>query len=189
MKYFILLLSVFLVVLACNKPSDTGPDRENMLRNGKWKLVDMAHTFLKFKPGQLGYDTTEHDTLRYCNRDDYFIFGPGFNGTVSSNSIKCEVSDPDQVPFRWEALNNDTILVIYGLSSFGASLTDTSLHYIAAVPNTVHGTGPVFTDPYKVTFKQFSQGSMVLRTYQTYTDPLDVRKTDTSFWDYTFINY
>lgn len=160
-----------------------------MLRTGKWKLTDMAYTYLIFKPGQPGYDTTVHDTLQDCNVDDYFVLGPVFNGTVSAGTTKCDVGQPDQASFRWETLNNDTIITLYGLGNYGSSLTDTALHYISAVPGTVHGSGPVFTDPYTARFKSFSQANMILRVYQTYTDPLDNKKVDTSFWDYTFVNF
>lgn len=189
MKYFIVLISVLFITLSCNKPSDPTPDKKNMLRTGKWKLTDMAYTYLIFKPGQPGYDTTVHDTLQDCNLDDYWVFGPGFNGTINAGTKHCATSDPDQVPFRWETLNTDTTLVLYGMGTYGASLTDTSLNYIAAIPGTVHGSGPVFTDPYKAVFKSFSQSNMVLRISKTYVDPVDNKKVDTSFWDYTFVNF
>ena len=159
-----------------------------MLRTGKWKLTDMAYTYLLFNPGQPGYDTTVHDTLRDCNKDDYFIFGPVFNGTVSSGATKCSASESDQAAFRWQTLNNDTTIILYGLANYGSD-TDTGLHYFAAAPGTMHGSSPVFPDPYTATFKNFSQSSMTLRVAKYYIDPNDLRKVDTSFWDYTFVNY
>ena len=183
MKYFLLSVSLLFILASCNKPSNSTPDRENMLRQGRWMMTDMAYTHLLFKAGIPAYDTVEHDTLKKCDSDDYFIFGPGFGGTINSGSIKCATSEPDQINFRWTANNNDTGITLYGANAFAAS--DTSFHYIASVP----GATPVFTDPYVATFKAFSQNGFVMRVYNTYTDPLDNKKVDTNFWDYTFVNF
>jgi hypothetical protein len=184
MKYCLLTLSLLFVLASCNKPGNSTPDRENMLRQGKWKMTDMAHTYLLFKPGVPPVDTVVHDTLKECDRDDYLVFGPGFNGTINSGATKCiPNAEPDQINFRWQPNNNDTGITLFGANAFGAA--DTSFHYIASVP----GAMPVFTDPYTATFKSFSQSVIVLDVYTTYTDPLDNKKVDTSFWDYTFVNF
>ncbi len=190
MKYFLLSLTVvFIAFLSCNKTTDNVPDLENMLRNGKWKLVDMSYTYLLFPSGKVAYDTTIHDTLKTCNQDDYLVFGPGFAGTINTGTVKCDFAEPDQVGFRWLTQNNDTTIIFYGASAYGSSTTDTSVHYFSAVPGTVHGSAPVFPSEYTATFKQFSQSSMVLRVINTYSDPGDNKKVDTTFWDYTFVNF
>jgi hypothetical protein len=102
MKYFLLAALVLLGFSACDK-AENPPTREDELRQGKWKKV--AGTIRK--DPAIGPDVTTNyfEELAPCKKDDYIIFRTNFDASQFSGD-KCDLSEPDEIPFRWELYNN-----------------------------------------------------------------------------------
>jgi hypothetical protein len=102
MRYFILIALLFGGLSSCKK-AETTVTREDELRAGKWKMI--AGT-LRVDPS-IGKDTIIHyyDSLPTCKKDDYIVFSSNFIG-LQNTGAKCDLSEPDDVDFRWELYNN-----------------------------------------------------------------------------------
>ncbi len=112
-KYFLTALSVILILVACNKKptTTTTPDREAMLRTGKWKIS--GGTFTMKLPN--GADTTLNytDYITDCHKDDYIMFDSLMHAAVYSGTTKCDLSDPDHIPFVWKLSNDGNNIDLY----------------------------------------------------------------------------
>jgi hypothetical protein len=163
MKYCLLSLSLLILLVSCQKTSDTTSTREDDLRNGKWKLVKMSVVYKVNYP--VPHDSTLPVTITSCKEDDFLTFGPGFNGGINSGSSKCSPADPDITPFSWEPVNNDNGLNIYGAATMFGS-------------NTINAT-----------LKNFTPGSFTLSYYTTVQDPMVTTQTDTITYNANMINF
>ncbi|MCW3122775.1 MAG: hypothetical protein JWQ38_2267 [Flavipsychrobacter sp.] len=130
-KYFVLTLSVILLFVACNKrPTPAAPDRESMLRTGKWKIA--GGTFTKKLP--YGNKDTTLQYLNFipdCRKDDYIVFDSQKHAAVFSGALKCNASDADKIPFVWQLTNNGGNIDFYnGFNNlYSASATIIPVHF------------------------------------------------------------
>ena len=106
MKNFLLFFTAVMLFSACNQTKPTfSPDRVNILRSGRWKVVSGTVTLKK--PN--GLDTT----LNYmpfvppCHLDDYIKFDSGNHGATFPGTILCYASDADSIGFIYNMRNND----------------------------------------------------------------------------------
>ncbi len=111
MKYFLLVLSIIVVIASCNKPPVTTPSRESMLRVGKWHVT--AGTLTLRKPN--GVDTTLNylNWIPVCHRDDYIKFDSLNVGYLFPGSDICNAGDADSIGFTWKLENGETTMSLY----------------------------------------------------------------------------
>ena len=112
-KYILLAFSAIVLYTSCNKkPTAAAPDRESMLRTGKWKVT--AGTFTRRLP--IGSKDTTLNYLNFipsCHKDDYIIFDSMMHAAVYSGTSKCNASDADHIPFVWQLKNNGNNIDLY----------------------------------------------------------------------------
>lgn len=112
-KYILLAFSAIILYTSCNKtPKPAAPDRESMLRTGKWKIS--AGTFTRRLP--IGNKDTTLNYLNFipsCHKDDYIVFDSLMHAAVYSGAIKCNASDADHIPFVWQLKNNGNNIDLY----------------------------------------------------------------------------
>ncbi|MBA3829369.1 MAG: hypothetical protein H0X33_10570 [Taibaiella sp.] len=180
MKYFVLPLFALLIFASCTKPAPTQVlSVEDMLRTGKWKVSEGSDTFKTFSFG-FAQDTVVIDSIPDCHQDDYIVFGPNLNGFIYSGTKKCDVSEPDQIGFTWQPVNNDSGINFFGAASlFGRSIYDRRfVNYSPSGSNIVN-----------TRLLSFSQSNFVLQYYVTFTDPFKPKKTDSIRYTLTFTNF
>jgi hypothetical protein len=117
MKYFIPILVALFVMEGCiQKTPSITPNKESMLRTGRWKVT--SGTITQRKPN--GWDTTLNYMLFVpsCHTDDYIRFDSLNHAYVYSNTIKCSQADPDSISFVWRLLNNDQNMDILNVFNF-----------------------------------------------------------------------
>jgi hypothetical protein len=109
MKYFLLALSVVVVLAACTQKAPTvTPNRENLLRAKKWRISGGSMTV----KNPNGKDTTL-DYLNFidsCYQDDYVKFDSMHFGSLYTGEIKCNPADPISRSFTWKLWNNDNYI-------------------------------------------------------------------------------
>jgi hypothetical protein len=138
MRYCILFIACFMVLASCQKTPTATTSREDVLRNGNWKLTQ---GILEYKvpydsPAtsmMLGYVTlTAHnydfngdtivdimrviDTIR---KDDYFTFGVNNYGLNHLGLLRSSIAQPDSIGFNWYLTNDgNTITFANALNAF-----------------------------------------------------------------------
>ncbi len=110
-KFSIFTLAVLAVIAACNKKPNPAPNKEDILRAGKWS-ISSGKVIVKLPNGK---DTTLNylDYMPWCRRDDYMRFQEGQTAAIFTSGNKCSVADPDSIFFNWYFSNNETNLSMY----------------------------------------------------------------------------
>jgi hypothetical protein len=111
MRYFLLALSMIVVLAACNQEPTVTPNRENLMRAKRWKITDGTITVKT--PG--GKDTLLKylDYIDTCYVDNYIKFDSNHFGRLMMGDIKCNLADPDSRNFTWRLWNNDKYIDLY----------------------------------------------------------------------------
>jgi hypothetical protein len=107
-----MILSAIVVFSACSTTPTITPGKEDMLRNGKWKV---ASGELKARLPS-GLDTTiDYVSFVYpsCNQDDYIVFDSQYHAAVFSGGTTCNPGDPVSIPFKWKFKNNQNSIDLY----------------------------------------------------------------------------
>lgn len=157
-KYFLTSLSVVMMLVSCNKkPTNTTvPDRESMLRTGKWKVS--GGTFTMKLPN--GSDTTFSymDYIDACHQDDYIMFDSLMRAATYCGDVKCDPSDADHIPFVWRLSSDGNHIDLYnGFNNiYGAFDSIHTVHFDTLVNDgitlkldTVHGVLDTVTPYYR----------------------------------------
>lgn len=171
MKYFLLSLSAIIMLAACQKTPKATVSKENTLRANRWKISSGTLT-VKLPSGK---DTTIPyvGLLPTCNQDDYLVFDSLDYGAVNSGSIKCSPSEPAEISFTWQLLNNNTILSINNAKNFfyasGMTMSPPTPDTISVNPfkvDTVYKldyfVGPFDTSAVNATVSNFTDNSFTL---------------------------
>lgn len=170
MKYFLLVLSAFIVIASCKKVTNP-TTRQETIRGGQWKVNNLTgfHIFSN-KPT----DTTiiVIDTAN-CIMDDYFTFGNNNDGTLYTGKRKCDFTEASEIPLYWDMYNNGNSMHIYNAGSF-FSYNNYSLD--SAINNAVNAN-----------IVSFSSSRIVLKynIIASMQDPSSVIKTITDTANYT----
>ena len=111
MKYFFLVLLAVALFAACNKTPTSTANRENILRNGRWKVT--GGTLTVKKPN--GKDTILNytDWIPYCHKDDYIKFDSLMHAAIFPGPITCNAQEPDSIGFVWKLSNNENTIDLY----------------------------------------------------------------------------
>ena|SRR5688572_27177225 len=130
MKYYCLILSLCVLITACDKDDDE-PTKTELLTSGSWKFNDGGIDIdnngaidLAFGPG----------TLPACLIDNSGTFNTNGTGVNDEGLTKCMPTDPQSTNFNWSFQSNETVLSISGSGVLGISgqfkvldLTDSKL--------------------------------------------------------------
>ncbi|MCD6011285.1 MAG: hypothetical protein K0Q79_1147 [Flavipsychrobacter sp.] len=110
-NFLIFTLAIVAIVTACNRAPTPKPNKQDMLRSGKWS-ISSGRVIIKLPNGK---DTTLNylDYLPFCRRDDYMVFHEGQTAAIFTASNKCSPADPDSTYFNWYFSNNETNLSMY----------------------------------------------------------------------------
>ena len=124
MRYLLITLSLVVICASCTQtPATPSPDKESILRTGKWKLLS-GNVTMRVAGGS--HDTTM-DYIQFiptCHADDYIIFDSTNHGAVYSGATKCSVADADSISFIWRLLNNDNNMDILNVFNFFYNVHD-----------------------------------------------------------------
>lgn len=107
---------MFLTLLACKKkeddpaPAPKKSDKTIFLTAGEW-----IFSSVKADPP---FDTVQRaNTIPNCEKDNIFVFLTDGNGSEDEGVTKCEVSDPQNVGFKWSWENMESeLMIIYNAS-------------------------------------------------------------------------
>ena len=129
MRYFLLALSVIVIVASCSKDPKNTANRENLLRAKKWKLV--GGTITVKLPSRKDTVLQYLNFLPDCYKDDYLTFDSLRHGTVFTGGVSCNAADPASHGFIWELSNNETLIDLYdGFNDlFGVNDTIQPYHF------------------------------------------------------------
>lgn len=129
MRYFLLALSVVVILASCGKDPVVTANRENILRSKKWKLTGGTIT-IKLPSGK---DTVLQyaNFLPDCYKDDYLTFDSARKGTIFTGGVTCNAADPASHGFVWQLSNNETVIDLYdGFNNiFGINDTIQPYHF------------------------------------------------------------
>jgi len=122
--YAIPVLALFL--FSCKKEKEPKTKTE-LLTGGNWHVV--AYTV----DPALDWDgdgTDETDVIPVmddCVKDDFTTFHDDGTGELNEGATKCSDNDPQATPFVWQFQQDDTRLIVQGVSYLLESLTETQL--------------------------------------------------------------
>lgn len=144
MRYCILILSALLLVSSCVKTDDT-KSRQELLRDGQWKLDAGSIEYRLPKAGPLAenvnyvidlYDPIDtvvywrsennsqkayfiHDGLDpECSADDQFVFRENRDGAFLPGELLCSINETAEVEFIWGLTNGNNNMYIYDCKEF-----------------------------------------------------------------------
>jgi hypothetical protein len=112
MRKLIFPLSLTILALACTKEPEVPANRENLLRDGRWKIASSS-TFTVKKPD--GKDTSLRylDYIDSCAQDDFLTFDSLNFGYLNLGDIRCDAGEGPRRPLMWRLYNNDNNLDLY----------------------------------------------------------------------------
>lgn len=156
---FVAILALF---ASCTKKVDPNPNRDAMLRTGKWKITTSMVT-LRLPNGQKG--TIDYGAYRStCLVDNYLKFDSTNKGAIHNGGVSCSGFDADSIGFIWQVKNNGVNIDILGCYTMIDSVKESI--YLDAADNiykVAYSTGPSYrSNIVNGTFSSFSQSSFVL---------------------------
>lgn len=129
-----LVFSLFSCQKAVTDNSDQQPTKTQLLTSASWK----------FKMATVGGSDVS-GFLQACQKDNILTFQSNGNGTLDEGPSKCNASDPQNNPFTWSFVSNETVLHISAVLFTGGSsefsiVSLTSATLVVAQDITVSGT-------------------------------------------------
>jgi hypothetical protein len=132
MRYCLFVLSLFVVVASCKKV-ETSQSRQEKLRAVQW-VIDTAYVTYLSATGSdsdsKGVWPEQFIDGNYvwprpgCLFDDYLKFEDNNDGVHVTGPSKCNVSETDNIDFKWGVFQGDTKMYIYGMYAiFGEDVT------------------------------------------------------------------
>ena len=107
------LTAVFLTILwaSCSKNhSVDNPNNTNtttsLVTQASWKYDTSGIDLNKDGIVDVGGDSL----IKACEKDDIYTFKSDSTGTIDEGAVKCNVSDPQTVPFKWSINSTQTVL-------------------------------------------------------------------------------
>ena len=117
MRNFLVFFTFALLFAACTQTAPPiTPDKESILRTGRWVLTSGSVTV----KNPNGLDTTM-DYMQFvpaCHKDDYIKFDSLGQAAIFPGATVCSPADADSISFNWRLLNNDNnidILNVFNL--------------------------------------------------------------------------
>jgi len=112
LAFALLAFSMFLVTSSCSKNGGSVTVKSNteLLTQGTWKFQSASAS---------GTDVTSQ--ISACQRDNILTFSANGNGNVNEGPTKCNAGDPDNTPFTWSWLSNETQLRVSTILFTGGS--------------------------------------------------------------------
>jgi hypothetical protein len=135
MKRNVILVACFTITLAslfsaCDKPDDLKtevPSKTDLLTSGQWKITAYTLTPPLDLDGDGTPDSNGLAAMEACQRDNLFIFSKNGTLTTDEGSTKCNPTDPQQESSTWSFQNNETGIVIDGISGLLQELTQSRM--------------------------------------------------------------
>ena len=96
-------LIIFFSFLSCSKKDDNSPDKKTLLTSSTWKFSSAGLDQNNDGVSEMGLPA---GTLQSCDTDNTLLFKSDNTGTVDEGPTKCNVANPQSVPFGWTLINN-----------------------------------------------------------------------------------
>lgn len=110
----ILLFVAFSCITGCSKDKDEDapPEKTNteLISTGTWKFSTATVSGINVA----GF-------IQNCQKDNTMTFQANGNGALDEGTTKCNVADPQSVPFTWNFESNETILHVSTVLFTGGS--------------------------------------------------------------------
>jgi hypothetical protein len=163
MKKLIVPFAATMVLFAsCTKEVTPNPNREAMLRSGKWKISTSMVT-LRMPNGLKG--TVDYGANRSaCLVDNYLKFDSTNKGAVHNGGVSCSGFDADSIGFTWQLKNNGNNIDMLGCYTVIDSVKP-SIYFDGTdnIYKVAYGTGPSYRSSIvNGVLTGFSQSSFVL---------------------------
>jgi uncharacterized membrane protein len=105
-KQFSVLPAIFaaflFAVTSCGDKNDTPPKtKTQLLTQGSWKFKSAVAAGTDFS-----------SALQSCQKDNIYTFNTNGSGNANEGATKCAGTDPDNTPFTWAFVNNETEMTI-----------------------------------------------------------------------------
>lgn len=103
------LIVIMLVALVSCKKSDTQQQKTNteLVSQSAWKYDTAA---IDGDNNGTAETSLPAGTLDPCETDNLIIFNANGNGTIDEGATKCDIADPQTLPFTWTFQDNETTL-------------------------------------------------------------------------------
>ena len=110
-RIFLPLAALFFMILwaSCSKSHSNNNSTATLVTQSSWKYDTSGIDLNKDGIVDIG-DTT----VKPCVKDNIYTFKSDSTGTIDEGATKCNVSDPQTVPFTWSLTNNQTVLTVTG---------------------------------------------------------------------------
>lgn len=112
--FFVGLVSVALLAVACKKDSDPPPEDPvtavDLLTSATWKIDTIG--FDLDKNGEI--DTEVPGGFEACDLDNTLSLSADSTGVFSEGALKCSDASPSTIPFTWYLKNEDKVINIEG---------------------------------------------------------------------------
>jgi hypothetical protein len=125
LSFSILALAfTFMVVTGCNNDDPDNPKtKTELLTTGTWKFSTATSG---------GSDVSPF--IQACLKDNIYTFFAAGTGTMDEGASKCNAGDPQQSPYTWNFISNETMIHVSSILFPGGtndftlvSLTETQL--------------------------------------------------------------
>jgi hypothetical protein len=106
-KHYLALAVLGLVTImfgvACNKDNNTpSKSKTELLVQGSWKFKSATAN---------GTDiSNQNPPFSACVKDNIITFSSSGSGNINEGATKCNSGDPDNTPFTWSWMSNETII-------------------------------------------------------------------------------
>ena len=114
MRYFILFLSVVVVLASCTKKVTVPTSKQDILIQSKWHLVSIQLTVRD----SFGRDSSYVWPIDDCKTDDYLQFKDNFQANHHTGDKKCYNNEASDYGFTWQLTDNGKTLNLYSLDDF-----------------------------------------------------------------------
>jgi hypothetical protein len=147
-KYFFAMTSLFVAIafisFSCNKDNNnpTQKTKTELLVQGTWKFKGATAN---------GVDiSNQNPPFSACVKDNILTFSANGSGNVNEGATKCNAGDPNDNPFTWAWMNNETMLHI-STTLFSGGSNDFTLESISETELVVsQGYTPVAGPTYNI---------------------------------------
>ena len=118
MKYYCFILSLCVLVVACDKDEDNAPTKTELLTSSSWKYDNAGVDIDNNGTIELPFGT---GTLPDCLIDNIGTFNSNGTGITDEGPTKCVPTAPQTTTFNWSFQNNETMMNITGSGFAGLS--------------------------------------------------------------------
>lgn len=127
-------ISLFIGLVAagfssCKKDKNEVPPKTKteLITTGSWKIISFVTNPAKDMDGDGDVETNGFEFMPPCLKDNIISFKTNGQVEINNGLLKCSASDPQVHSFNWSLTDNDTKIILDGVSNLLVSVTSVIL--------------------------------------------------------------